>query len=98
MALNKVVESVYGVSVEYFRVVPVVSVDYSVPVVRAQVFAYASQAARVAGAQPFSGNGLSRDVELTGAEAEAAIAAGDMRPAVYAKLKTDSFFEGAVDC
>lgn len=98
MALKKTIDSGYGVQVEYFRVLPLVSVDYSVPVVRAQVWAYASQTARQAGALPFCGNGLSREVELTGSEATAAIAAGDMRQAIYAKLKADSYFEGAVDC
>ena len=97
MALQKTVESVYGVSVEYFRVLPQVSIDYSSPAVRGQVWAYASQVARTAGSQAFCGNGLSRDIELAGEAAAAAIAAGDVRPALYSKLKEDSFFAGAVD-
>lgn len=98
--LSKTTEE--GFTVEYWRVSPVITVDLEQRTARSRVVAYANAAARTGGKRPIPLDAISdsrsvQQVEISGQEFEAALATGDFRDAMYAKLKATSFFVGAED-
>lgn len=91
-----------GYTVSYWRISPSVTFDVVEQRLYARVLPYVNAAARQAGKSPVMANVAdfdpeSRLVELTGAEAVAAIQTGEPRDALYGKLKTKIFFQGATD-
>ena len=106
MALKLTKTTAEGFSIEYWRIDPRMSVDLTTGSknVRATVQAFVSASTRQANKSPVR---LSRDVDgvqvvtsvtLNDAETTSALATGDPRAAMYAKLKALEFFAGATDC
>jgi hypothetical protein len=91
-----------GYTVSYWRVSPSVTYDVVEQRLYARVLPYVSAAARQSGKSPVMANvadfdAESRLVELKGPDAVAAIVTGEPRDALYAKMKTKVFFQGATD-
>ena len=102
MALQIAKETPAGVSVAYWRVNPVMTVDMVNRKAYSSVMVYVSQAARTAGkkevdAHEIDGFQDARQIVLEGATFETAIATGELRDAMYTQLKTLDFFSGATD-
>lgn len=107
MALKKSFENSHGNTFEYWRVMPHVQVDFAARTAQGQLLAYASTAARKADKRPISPNelfapgdhrALFEAVTLSGKEFEAALATGDLRAAIYGKIKLLEVFSDAKDC
>lgn len=102
MALQKSVTTEHGYTAEYWRVSPGCTVDFSERSAYAPVLLYVSQDARQEGKHrvdpPQEVPYEVRQVSIAGTEFEDALATGDVRSALYAKLKTTAFFADAVDC
>ena len=103
MALQIAKETPSGVSVEYWRINPVMTIDMVERKVYARLMAYVSQAARTGGkrevamANEVVGFDDVQRIVLDGADFRTALAAGEFRDVMYAKLKTEDFFSGADD-
>ena len=102
MALAKSKELKNGFSVEYWRVSPTMVVDMVERTASSTLLAYKDKAARDAGkgtVDTHSIEGFSdvHRVELSGKEFEDAIKTGEMRDAMYSKLKVNDFFSGSTD-
>lgn len=103
MALKKVKTTREGFTVEYWRVNPAMSINVLDKSAVGHLLGYKDAAARQAGSDPVSSavrlDGVEevRSVELTGAAFDAAMTAGDFRPAMYAALKAKDFFTGSED-
>lgn len=107
MALKKSVDSNMGVAFEYWRVMPDVSVDFAEGSARARILVWVDATARGAEKQPQHPNEVVdnrasfRPVEealtLSGEDFTTAIATGDVRAAIYNKIKVLDFFDGSED-
>lgn len=100
MALQLEVITQFGATANYWRIMPTMSVDFgsatTVQTINACMKCYLSQQARLDGANPI--DGLEQFITLSGADAEAALATGDPRAALYAQVKLLEQFVNAVDC
>jgi len=107
MALKKSVDSPFGVAFEYWKVMPDMGVDFAERSARARLLVWADATARGADKQPQHPNevvasqALFRPVEealiLSGDDFTAALATGDLRAAIYDKIKVLDFFDGSED-
>lgn len=101
LKISKVTDE--GFTVEYWRVSPVMTVDMVARTGVAQVLVYKDAAARQSGKrpvtimQPMEGLDEVRHVQLDGSDFETAIVTGDLRAAMYGKLKAKDFFTGSED-
>lgn len=106
MALKLAKTTVEGFSVEYWRIEPSILTRFAeTKTVSANVTVHMNAAARQAGKPPvrltprsIEGSETAMRVVLEGSEATNALATGDPRAAMYAKLKALEFFAGATDC
>jgi len=107
MALKLTKMTAEGFSVEYWRIEPTILSRFSgdTKTVSANVIVHVNAAARQADKPPVrltprsvEGCETATRVVLEGSEATSALATGDPRAAMYAKLKALEFFSGAVDC
>ena len=101
MGLQKSKELKSGFAATYWRVTPTVTVDLANHVAYGRLLAYKDKTARDAGKDPVELHDADLDtqthVTLDGADFEAAIVTGDLRAAMYTKVKTKDFFQDATD-
>lgn len=108
MALKKAVESNTGHTFEYWRIMPQVEVDFAEGIARGHLMVWANDKARKKALHPGHYHDLmtleeTRVVEealvLSGQELRTALVTGDgdVRAALYVKLKALKFFLGAQD-
>jgi hypothetical protein len=106
MALQKSFEDRNGNNYQYWRITPNISVDFAAKTARASLVGYVSAATRTAGkkAMPYqellpreSHQAAHNALTLSGADFTAALTTGDLRAALYTKLKALTVFDGAVD-
>jgi hypothetical protein len=104
MALKKTKTTKAGYDVEYWRVSPSIHVDMVDRTATTVILPYKDAAARLAkrptirlSSGDIEGYELVRQVEIGGADFEAAIVTGELRDAMYAQLKKKDFFVGSED-
>lgn len=103
MALKLAKTTDEGFTVEYWRVNPFMSVDMVGRAAYATLMAFKDAASRQGGKRPvhvgpeLAGFETVQSVELTGQDFETALATGDLRAAMYGKLKALAFFTGSED-
>ena len=103
MALKKSIENNQGISFEYWRVMPHISVNFEEGTAHAHLRVWANQTARQNGKQPLDladftdTQPLDAALNLSDEDFTAALATGDLRAAIYGQLKELDFFDGAED-
>jgi len=98
MALIKQSTDKYGYEISYWRINPIMTVDFITKHIKASVLVYKDETARSEGKSP---NPNIPDeyasVELNGTDFTTAIESGDVRTAMYTYMKSLSFFQDATD-
>jgi hypothetical protein len=106
MALKKSVENDMGSTVEYWRVMPQITVDFSSGTAVAQLAVWVTEAARRADKrcgnlheclQAGSDDSVRAALTLSGQDFTSALMTGDLRAAFYAQLKALPLLSDAVD-
>jgi len=104
MALWKIVENSMGVTGNYWRVMPQIIVDFEGGTAKGMLMVWANDKTRRNGKNPlhlhdFMTPQMARAVEdalqLSGEEFKEALVTGDLRAALYTKLRALPFFSGA---
>jgi hypothetical protein len=106
MALKKSFENSHGITFEYWRVMPDIHVDFATKEAHASLLVWVTQAARIADKQPLHFHEVMTQEQrgsvktaliLSGEDFTTALATGDLRTAIYTRIKALDVFAGAED-